>query len=312
MPDLVIYPSNFVIALPSSRNSTCKKGLLLICLLVALGGCDRPSQSQAEVRRFEARGIIRGVAPNRRVIDVQHEDIEEFMPSMTMPFSVRDPKQIAAMGINDAISFELTVTSNDSWIDKIKKIDPTELKLPPANETPAAKSVADVHPRLREGDRLPPFQLTDHDGRKIDFETFRGRPLVLTFIFTRCPLPNFCPLMSSNFSQLQQAIKNGSGPLAQTRLLSISFDPEFDTPQVLKDYASHEHADSNIWLFATGEKSAIEMLTHAFSVFVQREGGTISHGLATALVGGDGKIEKIWRGNGWNVPEVISEIERTK
>ena len=302
-----------MIAPPSSWIATAENAVLLVCLLFALGGCNRPSQPQGEaVRHFESRGIIRGFAPDRKVIDVQHEDIKGFMPSMTMPFSVRDPKQIAELGISDAISFELTVTDEDSWIDKVKKINPAELRLPQAIETPAAKSVADVHPRLREGDSIPPFQLVDQDGRKIDFETFRGHPTVLTFIFTRCPIPNFCPLMTNNFNQVQQAIKGGAGRLAKTRLFSISLDPDFDTPSILKAYGAHEQADYGIWTFASGDKSEIRKLTEAFSVYTKTEGGTISHGLATALVTEDGKIERIWRGNGWTVSEVVSAIEEKK
>jgi protein SCO1/2 len=159
---------------------------------------------------------------------------------------------------------------------------------------------------------MPPFALTDQNGERITLETLRGHPFVLTFIFTRCPIPNFCPLMSKNFTELQGAIKNGSGTLAQTRLLSISFDPDFDTPQILKSYAEHEQADRKIWAFATGEKSQIDNLTRAFSVYVQAEAGTISHGLATALIGEDGKIARIWRGNGWRPSEVLGELEGNK
>jgi protein SCO1/2 len=115
-------------------------------------------------------------------------------------------------------------------------------------------------------------------------------------------------LMSKNFAVLQDAIKNGSGPLAETRLLSISFDPEFDTPQILKSFAEHEQADPTIWTFATGEKSEINDLTQSFSVYVQREGGTISHGLATALIDRNAKIVRIWRGNAWTPAEVIESI----
>jgi protein SCO1 len=114
--------------------------------------------------------------------------------------------------------------------------------------------------------------------------------------------------MSKNFAEVQTAIKNGSGALAQTRLLSISFDPEFDKPQILKAFAEHEQADPAIWTFATGEKSEVDDLTHEFSVYVEREGGTISHGLATALIDQHGKIGKIWRGNGWTTADVLHEI----
>jgi len=234
------------------------------------------------------------------------------MPSMTMPFAVRDSKEIAGMRVGDPISFRLTVTENDSWIDQVKKINAAEVRLPVPIAPPKTRPAGDESARLREGDVMPAFELTDQNGGRITLETFRGDPFVLTFIFTRCALPKFCPLMSKNFAELQNAIKNGFGTLAQTRLLSISFDPDFDTPQILTAYAGHEQADRKIWVFATGEKSKIDNLTRAFSVFVQPEAGTISHGLATALIGEDGKIARIWRGNGWTPSEVISEIEGNK
>ena len=115
--------------------------------------------------------------------------------------------------------------------------------------------------------------------------------------------------MSKNFAELQRAIKDGAGAIGQTKLLSISFDFEFDTPLILKKYAEAEQADPARWSFATGEKSEIETLTRGFSVLVQPEAGTISHSLATALIDRDGRIQKIWRGNAWKPAEVLSEIE---
>lgn len=295
------------------RNSSLSASVTLCALLVVVG-CNRATTEtpNSSTRRYDARGIIRAVAPDRRAIDVEHEDIRGFMPSMTMSFSVRDSKQIAGMRIGDAISFRLTVTDNDSWIDQIKRINVDEVRLPAPTGTPKTRSTIDNSARLREGEMMPAFELTDQNGDQITLKKFRGHPFVLTFIFTRCPIPNFCPLISKNFVELQKAIKNGSGTLAQTRLLSISFDPDFDTPQILKAYADHEQADRKIWEFATGEKSKIDNLTRAFSVYVQAEAGTISHSLATALIGEDGKIARIWRGNGWSPSEVIGEIEGNK
>lgn len=310
LADLGICASKFAMARRAARVVLLAKIALLLCGVAA---CDRRTEStDSTARRYDARGIIRAVAPDRKTIDVEHEDIRGFMPSMTMPFSLHDPKGGSGFKIGDAISFRLTVTDQDSWIDQIKRISVDEVRLPRPTATPEIRSTNNASPRLREGDVMPPFQLIDQDGKRIDMERFRGHPLVLTFIFTRCPIPNFCPLMSKNFAELQKAIKNGSGTLAQTRLLSISFDPEFDSPQVLKAYAEHAQADPNIWTFATGEKIKIDSLTHAFSVYVQAESGTISHGLATALIDKDGKIDKIWRGNGWTPAEVTEAVEANK
>ena len=159
----------------------------------------------------------------------------------------------------------------------------------------------------KEGEPLPDFQLIDSKGRAITRETFAGKPLILTFIFTRCPIPNFCPLITNNFRQIQEALADAPTP-AEVQLLSISFDSEFDTPEVLAQYAARQTKDTDQWRFATGTAGETKRLTQAFSVAVQPESGTIAHGLATALVGADGIIRKIWRGNGWQPTEVLAAL----
>jgi protein SCO1 len=116
-------------------------------------------------------------------------------------------------------------------------------------------------------------------------------------------------LASRNFEELQTAITTGSSMLAKTRLLSVTLDPGYDTPKVLSDYAEFHRADSKIWAFATGDEKEIDSLTRAFSVYRQNEGGTISHGLATALINRDGTIKRIWRGNAWTPSEVTQAIQ---
>ena len=158
---------------------------------------------------------------------------------------------------------------------------------------------------------MPVLELRDQDGKPVTLDTFRGHPFVVTFIFTRCPIPNYCPRMSQHFAELQKAIRSSSGLTATTRLLSISFDPEFDTPAIPKQYAKYAGADPAIWSFATGDLKDVHRLTSGFSVLVERESGTINHGLATALINGDGKIVRIWRGNVWTPAEVMAAIEGT-
>jgi len=301
-PDLGNYGSQFVLA----RLLVAALGATII-----FAGCDRRAHEETGgPRHYEVRGIIRGFAPDRRAIDVEHENIRGFMPSMTMPFPVRDQKEITGLQIGDAISFRFAVSDQDSWIDRIKKISATEVRLPAPTAAPKTESTSDSVPRLREGDPMPSFTLTDQNGERVTLEKFGGKAFVLTFIFTRCAIPNFCPRMSSNFAELQTAIKAGGEALAKTRLLSITLDPVFDTPQVLKDYGAHEQADPGVWTLATGNAPEIDALTHAFSVYRQTEGGTISHGLATALIDKGGKIDKIWRGNAWTPAEILAEIRK--
>jgi protein SCO1 len=286
-----------------------KSALLLSVALVA-SACEKTSAPEAKSPfHYQVRGQVRGLPPDHKTIDVEHEDIPGFMPSMTMPFEVRDEKEIAGLNLGDAIAFRLNVTQRDSWIDQVTKIESGQLRLPRRASTSPPPETA-TSERLHEGDAMPDFKLTDQDGKPVTLETFRGRPFVLTFIFTRCPIPNFCPRMSSNFADLQKVIDSASGPLAATRLLSVSFDPEHDTPEVLQQYGQHAGADFAIWTFATGTPPEIQGLTKGFSVLVQPESGTISHSLATALVGRDGKIAKIWRGNAWTSGEVVSELDQ--
>jgi protein SCO1/2 len=281
--------------------------IALICIAGPIPACQRASPSREQAaRHYEVRGIIRGLAPDHTSVDVEHEDIRGFMPSMTMPLSVHDQKEIVDLKLGDGIAFRLNVTDQDVWIDQVRKIPANDVHLP--SPTPAATTSPHSFSRLREGDAMPWFRLTTQDGEQITLETFRGHPFVLTFVFTRCPLPTFCPRMSQNFSELQKAIKKDEGGLERTRLLSITIDPSFDTPKVLKQYAAYQKADPDVWTFATGQPSQIDELTHLFSVYVQTEGGTISHGLATALINKGGEIEKIWRGNAWTPAEVIQEI----
>ena len=201
----------------------------------------------------------------------------------------------------------MAVTEKDFWIEDIKKIRREDVNVAEPKQTSSVSTERDS--RLKEGDAMPTFSLTNQNGERISLATFRGQPFVLTFVFTRCPMPNFCPLMSNNFEQLQTAIKGGSGALVNTRLLSVTLDPEYDTPKILNDYAGFHHADSKIWSFATGDKKEIDSLTRAFSVYRQTEGGTISHGLATALINGNGAVERIWRGNAWTPAEVTQTIQ---
>jgi protein SCO1/2 len=284
-----------------------QKILLAGCVALALLGCGRSTNSDDGVDHYDTRGVVRGFSPDRSTIEIQHENIPGFMPSMTMPFVTREPKVIADLKTGDAISFRMAVTKKDFWIENVKKIRREDVNIAEPKRLPSVSEERDA--RLKEGDKMPPFSLTNQNGERISLDTFRGQPFVITFVFTRCPVPNFCPRMSNNFEGLQATIKGGTGTLAITRLLSVTLDPDYDTPKVLSDYAGFHHADRQIWTFATGDEKDIDSLTRAFSVYRQTEGGTISHGLATALVNRDGVIERIWRGNAWTPAEVTEAIQ---
>jgi protein SCO1/2 len=283
------------------------KTVLVGCIALVLLGCGRGANPDHGIaQQYETRGVVRGFSPDRSTIEIQHENISGFMPSMTMPFVARDLKEIADLKVGDAISFRINVTQKDFWIDNVNKIRRVDVEIAEPKPTFASSSANEA--RLKEGDEMPAFNLTNQNGDPVSLETFHGQPFVLTFVFTRCPVPNFCPRMSNNFEELQAAIKAGGGTLAATRLLSVTLDPGYDTAKVLGDYAAFHHADSKIWTFGTGDEKEIDLLTRAFSVYRQTEGGTISHGLATALINRNGIVERIWRGNAWTSTEVTKAI----
>ncbi len=279
---------------------------VFLLLAASLASCSKaplaekaPAVHAAE-RGFEVRGILRGIDIDRKSVTVEHEDIAGFMPSMTMPFSVKTPEELRGFSVGNAVTFRFIVTDSDSWVTGLKAIDPTTVHLPQSQNQPEKKTGA---PRLKEGDKLPEFSLFDQSNQPLTRETLAGKATLLTFIFTRCPVPNFCPLMSRNFSELQTKIKADHSLGEQVRLLSISFDP-LDSPETLAHYASTLSADPALWWHAGGTAAETAKLTHAFSVYVQADGGSFSHGLCTALVSPDGTIVKIWRGNDWSVNEV--------
>jgi protein SCO1/2 len=287
------------------------KSLLLFTTLLVLAGagCQKPAATTQNApfrHTYDVRGIVRGINYPDHNLVVEHEDVPGFMPSMTMPFDYRSPLEVETIATGDAIAFQLIVTDRESWIEKVKHIDGSNLKFAVTKLQPATHSKVE---RLKEGDRLPEFELTDDHSARITRATFAGKPLLLTFIFTRCPIPNFCPLMSRNFADIRKDLASSPTSNAEgMQYLSISFDTEFDTPERLANYADHIAPNRAGWRFASGTPAEIEKLTKAFSVYIQSEGGTFSHGLCTALVSPDGTIRKIWRGNSWEPSEALTAM----
>ncbi len=297
---------------PQTHLARMKRTFVASMLLASLlpAACKRPdvgarASAEPSPQTFTVQGILRGINFAEKSVSVEHEDIPDFMPAMTMPFDVRTMAEVEPLRAGDAIEFQMIVTDKASWIEGVKKIDPREIQLP---ETKRAEGAATNVARLKEGDLLPEFQLVDSKERQLTRKTFAGKPLLLTFIFTRCPIPNFCPLITNHFREIQQALAVAPDQAAGVQLLSISFDSEFDTPEVLAQYAARHTSDADHWRFATGTAAETQRLTQAFAVTVQPESGTIAHGLATALIGADGAIRQIWRGNGWKPEEVIEAL----
>lgn len=252
-------------------------------------------------RVFDIRGTVTAPLADD-LITIKHDAVPDYMPAMTMPFRVEpaDRTQAAALRAGDRVAFKFAVGDTSRAYDFVRLSG----GIPPAPGTAAASGTPR---RIREGEPVPPFSLVDQNGRSVTASDLQGHHTVITFIFTRCPVPEFCPRLSQQFQQLQQrlaAMPQADG--APIQLLSVSFDPEFDTPEVLRDYARRYAADPAIWRFCTGSADEVRTLTRAFAVHVEPSAGSINHTLATALVGPDGRLEKIWRGNRWTTNDIIA------
>ncbi len=257
---------------------------------------------------FRVNGVVRSVDLKQHQVEIRHEAIPGYMPAMTMPFGVKDTNELGGLQPGQPISFRLTVTESDGWIDQIQKLD-----LPATNGPPAASSlrqVRDVEP-LSPGDPLPSYSLTNQFGQSFATSGFRGQALALTFLFTRCPFPTFCPRMAANFEETQQKLLAGPQSPTNWHLLTISFDPEFDTPAVLKAYGESRHYDPRHWTFATGAVIDVTAIGEQFGLaFWREQPGTISHNLRTAVVDPGGRVQKIFEGNTWTSDELVAEMRK--
>ncbi len=269
--------------------------ITLLLLLLPLG-VDRMF-SQTEPKVFTVTGIVRSPHADG-AITIEHDEIPGFMPAMTMPFYA-SASDTVGLQRGDRVQFEFHVGA-ESRATNFKK-----LAAPPRPDAPAPSAPRPPSARLRPGDRVPDFALTTENDEPLTAAVLDDQNTVVTFIFTRCPVPEFCPLMSRQFQELQKTSREQQLGL---RLLSITIDPEFDQPDILRAYSKSLDADPAIWRFATGPTGEIATLTRAFAVRTEFNSGRLDHTLATALVGPDRCIIEIWRGNAWKPAEILARV----
>jgi protein SCO1 len=282
---------------------------LLICLAVACG--QKPSTpaasgaSSSATQVFTVKGVLNKIEPEGKKAIIQHEAIPNYMMAMTMPFNVKNADELKSLQPGDALTFRLTVTEDRSWIDQIQKTGMVQANEPPTRQ--AVRLVRDVEP-LKVGDNVPDYRFTNELGQAISLSDFRGKALALTFIFTRCPMPDFCPLMSRKFAAAYKLLTADAAAPTNWHLLSLSFDPHFDTPDVLKRYARQYQYDPKKWSFATGAMIDIDAITEQFMVLVTKQEESWDHKLRTAVIDSEGRVQKIFVYNQWTPEELAAEI----
>jgi protein SCO1 len=289
--------------------------LSALLFLAAVSGChsgppaEQASAQNAGVKVYHLRGKVINTNAASGEVTVAHEAIPGFMDAMTMPYKLKDPNILSELHPGDVITADLLVSQSgdaDPVLDHIVVI---------AQAKPDYRPTVMYHVPA-PGDEVPDFALRNQDGRAIHLAQFRGETLLLTFIYTRCPLPTFCPLVTHNFAEINRQLASDPSLYAKTHLLCVSFDPDHDTPARLRAYgATYIGSDAQSafahWDFAVPSKPELMEMAKYFDVGVTYGANdTITHTLSTTLIGPHGKVAQFYPGNEWTPDQVLGDVRR--
>jgi protein SCO1/2 len=268
-------------------------------LLTVSVGCNR-------TRRYPLQGEVVGKNAVTSEITVKHGDIPGFMPAMAMPYRVKDPAVVQELQPGDKIAAEVVIGKDpsDYWLEDVRITD--ESARIPA-KPPAAPRM------LMPGERAANIALINQDGRTIHLSDFVGKALLVTFIYTRCPMPDFCPRLSSQFARIHDELKKNPGDYSKTHLLTISFDPKYDTPAVLRKYGlaylDGDASGFSHWDFASTNPTNLRRLAQAFGLQYEEKDNQISHNMSIVLIASDGKVAKFWSTD-WTWTELMESMQK--
>lgn len=295
----------------NTQRSLATAILFLFSLaLLGFSSCQPKQRVRSPTEKhYDLKGKVITIDKERHELTIAHEDIKDYMSSMTMAFRVKDDwvYEIAAPG--NQITATLVVDGTQSWLEDVVITEDST----PVSGAPAVEG---ADPNV--GDQVPDYRLINQDGKTIRIQDYKGKALLLTFIYTRCQDPNQCTLMSSNFAAIDQELQKQPELYGKTHLLSISFDPAYDTPKVLRSYgAAHtgKYSDETFahWEFASGSADEVKGIAKFFGLryYQDTSSGTeqVIHSLRTAVIGPDGKIVKVYRGNEWKPEDLIKDVQ---
>jgi protein SCO1/2 len=282
------------------------RNLFLVGLLVLMAGGElnaAPKDNVAGAKSYDAYGIVRQIAADRRAVTIQHEAITGYMPAMTMEFPVKNTNELHGISPSDEITFKLVVHENGDWVEDVRFVAHRI-----ENVTNGVVMVHVPAAELQPGALLPDYEFTDENGGRIHISDFRGRALAFTFFFTRCPLPDYCPRMSKDFAETRQLLLNDPGAPTNWQFLSISFDPEIDQPAVLSSYANYfREGNPDRWLFASVSNQTLVDLGPKLDLMVLHDEAGITHNLRTVVLDPQGRIVCQLAGNQWT-PKLLADV----
>ncbi|HEU5352222.1 MAG TPA: SCO family protein [Terracidiphilus sp.] len=287
-----------------------------LLLVIVLAGCHKSRQAatqaspQTEYTVYHMRGKVMATDPASGAVTVNSDAIPGFMGAMVMPYKLKDPSVMNALHPGDIVTADVLVPKVEGQGDVV--LD---------NIVIVGQARPDYVPKVvyhvpSPGDVVPDFALRNEDGRAIHLRQFRGQELLITFIYTQCPLPNFCPLVTHNFAEINRALEKYPVLYRKTHLLSVSFDTERDTPARLKSYGE-EYIGSGAktafehWDFAVGQKPVVLQMAQYFDVGLSYgPNDTITHTLSTTLIGANGKVVEFYHGNDWTPQQVLADMKK--
>jgi protein SCO1/2 len=281
-------------------------GILPFCLLMLMG-CSvksdktftRPGDEAGNAQSFHATGMVLELKADGRTVVIRHEAISNYMAAMTMPFKVKDPNELAGLRRGDEISFRLHVAATESWVNHITKTGAGSLApATPPTPAPAAPKAASILE----------YKFTNELGQPVSLNDFRGQALAITFFYTRCPLPDFCPRLSKNFEEAQQMLESRLDAPTNWHLISVSFDAEFDTPQVLEAYGNSYRYNPKRWTFLTGPADKISELARQAGVTYRYDGDTINHDFRTLIIDTAGHLQMVFPTSGNLSDQIVAEL----
>jgi protein SCO1/2 len=282
-----------------------------LAVVVFLGGCrgaGKPDAAQQQTggKKYHIRGIVVSSDAKTGAVTVDTNAIPGYMDAMTMQYTLAQPNIATELHPGDTITATLTATADADVLDEIVVVAQARADYKPAV----------TYNDLEPGEAVPDFVFRNQSGRMVNLKRWRGQVVLLTFIYTRCPLPNFCVRMSRNFAEIDKALEKEPKLYAKTHLLSVSFDPKYDTPAVLRSYGgaytgNYTKETFAHWDFAAPTEQELPKVLEFFDVGATPEKDhTITHSLSTVLIGPDGKIAKWYPGNEWTPEQVMADVRK--
>jgi protein SCO1 len=276
----------------------CFVAVLCVVFLAACGS------NNSDVKRYQLTGRVTRVDKTSNTLLVDADAIPGYMDAMEMPYQVRDPKLIDQVNVGDQIKADVVVTNDGAHLENI-----SVTKKGDGAKTPSGSQQREPQP----GETVPDFALVNEIGKHIHLHDFRGKTVLLTFVYTRCPLPDYCPLMSRNFAKIEKDLAKNPRQYKETELLSISFDPKYDTPKVLHKYGENYIQDAgdrdfDHWEFVSAPVAEMPDIEKFFGLFVDEQNGQVVHSMSTAVIGPDGKIYRWYHGNDWQTADVLQDV----